>query len=72
MLLNELPPQIANAIHANDTLHVHVLNIINTCASYPNGFEALFDALGLFDKDTKQFRTLVGMVRSKSRVSKST
>ncbi|MCP4702142.1 MAG: hypothetical protein GY862_35570 [Gammaproteobacteria bacterium] len=61
-LLKQLPRKIASAVNADSNPKVHVLNIVDTCISYPGGLEALLDTLRFFDDKTVQYQCLTEFV----------
>ncbi|MCP4701800.1 MAG: hypothetical protein GY862_33815 [Gammaproteobacteria bacterium] len=61
-LLAELPSHIADAIKGNNSSRMHVLNIVNSCATHADGLELLFDAVRFFDGETVPFQALAGFI----------
>jgi len=59
LLIQELPSDMFNAIKGNDKNRMHLLNIVNTCMYYDDGFEYLFEILKDFDGETIPFKTMV-------------
>ncbi len=57
-LLREMPPYITSSIEEGNTSFVHVLNIVNACMNYADGFKQFLEILQHFDGETKQFQKL--------------
>src|SRR4051812_39418387 len=53
VLLDLLPDRIKGAIPYNPAAHLHVINIIRACESYPNGISSLIGALELLDTNSQ-------------------
>lgn len=63
-LLDELPAYIRAGIPYSPTARTHVISIIRTCESFPEGQGALLEALGLFlGPESPEFGTVAGVLR---------
>ncbi|MCP4696415.1 MAG: SUMF1/EgtB/PvdO family nonheme iron enzyme [Gammaproteobacteria bacterium] len=65
-LLQQLPQNIASAIKSHDAANTHVLNVVNTCADYPDGLEYLLEALRFFDDETHQFNAVIDFLEGEN------
>ncbi|MCP4696604.1 MAG: 5'-methylthioadenosine/S-adenosylhomocysteine nucleosidase [Gammaproteobacteria bacterium] len=54
-VLGKLPRHIRQAIARSTYPRILGLNMVTTCLNYPDGMQALLDAVRFFDKGTKEF-----------------
>lgn len=63
-LLEELPAHIRSGVAYSPTTRIHVISIVRTCQSFPDGRDALLDALSLLlGAETSAFSTLAEVIR---------
>jgi hypothetical protein len=48
-IVERLPPEIRSRIHTHSSLHIHLTSIVQTCAYYPGGIQALRDSIYRFE-----------------------
>jgi nucleoside phosphorylase len=63
-LLDELPTHIRSGIPYSPTSRTHVISIVRTCQYFPDGQDALLEALSLLlGTETPEFSTLADVIR---------
>jgi hypothetical protein len=63
-LIRQLPGYIRDAIPENTNPRLHVVNVVQTCAPFPDGQDALVNGLGLtIGVDSPEFRRVESIIR---------
>ncbi|MCP4698708.1 MAG: tetratricopeptide repeat protein [Gammaproteobacteria bacterium] len=62
-LLLHLPKHISCSVSNHDKLKTHALNIVDACADYPGGLDALLEELRFFDEKTYQYKAVIAFLK---------
>jgi hypothetical protein len=63
MLIDMLPPNIANAVPYHAMPRLHVFALVRTCLQYEHGLDSLIEAVRQLDGDSRGVRRLEGIER---------
>ncbi len=62
-VLQQLPPEIVDAIQADSRAKIHVANIVDSCLNFPDGLTALVETIRFFDGGTRQMQLLDAVLK---------